>query len=358
MIRAQSIAVCVGRFQPVHSGHLQLIEYGLSQADQLLLVVGSAFRAPTPRNPFSWTTRAAMLEQALADRIDLSRVRIVPIRDYFNIDRWANELVRLVQDFHQSSGKQNSEVKLLIDSAEAAVLQHPVISTWQYDRRPKFGAINSAFIRDHLFQSTGSTNPQMNVGARAEPLQTLEEHLDKSTLEFLRQWLNGEQFHELSQEWHHLQQYRQAWNMAPYPPIFVTADCVVRCQERVLLVQRARIPGKGLWALPGGFIEPDELILNSALRELREETNLEIENSELRQVVQSSIVCDHPLRSERGRVITHAFLFDLGNRQLPSVTAADDAMQATWVEIDQLTKMEDQFHDDHFMILDRFLGLV
>jgi len=68
-------------------------------------------------------------------------------------------------------------------------------------------------------------------------------------------------------------------------------------------------------------------------------------------------VFDHPDRSQRGRTITHAHCFDLGDRDLPEVAGADDALTAEWIPVSELTALEDRFHDDHFHMLDHFLGL-
>ena len=68
-------------------------------------------------------------------------------------------------------------------------------------------------------------------------------------------------------------------------------------------------------------------------------------------------VFDHPDRSLRGRVITHAHYFDLGSRNPPEVHAADDAATAEWLPIEQLAGMEEQFFDDHFHMLDHFFSL-
>ena len=66
---------------------------------------------------------------------------------------------------------------------------------------------------------------------------------------------------------------------------------------------------------------------------------------------------DHPDRSQRGRTITHAFYFDLGNRALPEVAADDDAQAAAWVPVADILGLEDRFHDDHFHMLEHFLSL-
>jgi bifunctional NMN adenylyltransferase/nudix hydrolase len=68
-------------------------------------------------------------------------------------------------------------------------------------------------------------------------------------------------------------------------------------------------------------------------------------------------IFDRPDRSQRRRVITHAFYFDLGARMLPEIAGSDDAAQARWVPIAQLPALEEEFHDDHIHILDAFLGI-
>ena len=93
------------------------------------------------------------------------------------------------------------------------------------------------------------------------------------------------------------------------------------------------------------------------MRELQEETGLHLLPADIARALQGVRVFDHPDRSARGRVITHAHHFDLGQRPLPEVQGSDDARSAQWVPIADLAAMEDRFHDDHFHILDSFLGL-
>ena len=70
----------------------------------------------------------------------------------------------------------------------------------------------------------------------------------------------------LVEEQAYIKRYKDIWADAPYAPTFVTTDAVVIQSGHVLLVKRRTAPGKGLWALPGGFLkevstQPKRLVL-------------------------------------------------------------------------------------------------
>ncbi|MCE1251401.1 MAG: NUDIX domain-containing protein, partial [Comamonadaceae bacterium] len=125
----------------------------------------------------------------------------------------------------------------------------------------------------------------------------------------------------------------------------------------VLLIRRAHAPGKGLWALPGGFLEPQDTLWQSCLRELQEETHWPLDAAAMQAVLRAVRVFDHPGRSQRGRTVTHVHYFDLGAAALPPVRGGDDAAQAQWQPIASLAALEDAFFEDHFHVLRQFLPL-
>ena len=90
-----------------------------------------------------------------------------------------------------------------------------------------------------------------------------------------------------------------------YPRPAVTADCVVFSHEEtglsVLLIERVNEPFKGCWAFPGGFMDMDEDAEACAIRELKEETGLEIRS--MKQVGAFTEVNRDP----RGRTVSIAF---------------------------------------------------
>jgi 8-oxo-dGTP diphosphatase len=121
-----------------------------------------------------------------------------------------------------------------------------------------------------------------------------------------------------------------------YPRIALTVDVAVLHAEgdtaSVLLIERAREPFLGAWALPGGFVEPGERLLQAALRELREETGLSLEAATFVGV------CDAPERDPREHTIATAFVALLGGAR-PVVAPRDDARAVTWAPLDALPSL-------------------
>ncbi len=121
-----------------------------------------------------------------------------------------------------------------------------------------------------------------------------------------------------------------------YPRPSVTVDIVllmdVLPHPQVLLIRRKNQPFKNLWALPGGFLEMDESLQESACRELYEETA--ISNVYLTQIG----AYGDPDRDPRGRVITIAYLGIVKSEQLEAV-AGSDAAEVSWFSTEDLPKL-------------------
>ena len=117
-----------------------------------------------------------------------------------------------------------------------------------------------------------------------------------------------------------------------YPRPSVTVDIVLLTREptpRILLIRRKRDPFAGAWALPVGFIDMDETLEQSARRELREETGIDVG-----ELVQLYTFGD-PGRDPRGRTISVAYLGRVDAAALAPV-AADDAAEVGWFALDAL----------------------
>ncbi len=116
-----------------------------------------------------------------------------------------------------------------------------------------------------------------------------------------------------------------------YPHPAVTTDCVVfgvaRRKLEILLVERGNEPYKGCWAFPGGFLNMDENAKQGALRELKEETGLELQN-----IKEFGTFTDVD-RDPRERVISIAF-YALTKKS--EVKGGDDAAKAQWFALDEV----------------------
>lgn len=343
------LAVCIGRFQPFHAGHLRLLQRALELAPHCVVVIGSAFQARTPKNPWTWQERAEMVRLALNDA-ERQRISFLPVRDYYDEARWVAAVRRGVADIaERTRHDRHAQVALAGHLQDANGDTARAFGDWHAVPIERDGPVDASHLRDALFNH-GDGHVEASLAA-------LVDAAPPSTLDFIRAWSALPYLPLLAEEWQALRRYHEAWSHTPFPSVFVTVDAVVRCAGQVLLIRRGTPPGKGLLAVPGGFIDVAETVYRSALRELREETGLSLLDSTMRDCLQAVAVFDHPERSQRGRIITHAHYFDLADRELPDVRGADDAASAQWIAIDDLAALEDQFHDDHFHMLDHFLNV-
>jgi len=326
-------AVIIGRFQPFHNGHAALLQFALNSAPTVNIILGSAFSAPSAKNPFSWEERAALINSTLDDSLQ-QRIIFMPVPDYHNDRLWT------------------AAIKIAVNAPleeRVALIGHPKDSSsyylrnfpeWEFIAIPKYADLDAATVRRIWFEGS---SPHATRHLLA-PL------LSEKVVDYLSNW---PQFNHLRAEYFAIVESQKTWGLGP----FVTVDSVVRAADNVLLIRRGRHPGQGLFALPGGFIERNEFLFNAAIRELREETNLAVAENILRQALIKVAVFDHPERSQRGRTITHAHFFDLPDATLPNIQGADDAAVANWIPLQEIPTLESQFFEDHFNILDYFFNL-
>ncbi|MGK7395599.1 MAG: NUDIX domain-containing protein [Candidatus Cyclobacteriaceae bacterium M3_2C_046] len=126
-----------------------------------------------------------------------------------------------------------------------------------------------------------------------------------------------------------------------HPRPAVTTDNIIFLLEpqdiSILLIRRKKDPFKGQWAFPGGFLEIEERPDQGALRELKEETGLDLPR------VYQLKAFGQPDRDPRGRIISLAFYAIIQDSQA-HLKAASDASEVNWFSLNNLPELAFDHH--------------
>ncbi|WP_017327371.1 bifunctional nicotinamide-nucleotide adenylyltransferase/Nudix hydroxylase [Synechococcus sp. PCC 7336] len=332
--------VYVGRFQPFHLGHLETVKTSLNRAESLIIILGSHRVAPNIKNPWSSAVREQAIRACLLPEWQ-KRVQFLYVRDRLYSDNlW---LTDVQQKVYEMTGDK-ARIAIIGHRKDSSSYYLDLFPQWHFIPTESFRGINSTEIRNAYFSQLEENDYRDN--------------LPEGTQQFLQAFRQQPLYQTLTEEYQFIQSYRQAWVRAPYKPTFVTVDAVAVQSGHILVVRRNAKPGKGLIALPGGFLQQDETLLEGMLRELKEETGLKVPRPVLKGSIVDSQVFDNPERALRGRTITHAYFIQLKAGKLPPVRGGDDASKAWWMSLSDLYSHEDRFFEDHFQIVQHFVSRI
>lgn len=337
-------AVFIGRFQPFHEGHLKVVLSALEQANKLIFVIGSAEGRRSTRNPLNISERIRIIKASLSLE-QRNRVIFKSVPDHpYNLDRWIAAVHGVVfSAAHEQWRSGPTKIALAGMHKDATSFYLNLFPTW-----------DSIAVQPHQVDRVCNS-----TDIRIDLYEKIDQYLDSNTLyidtlvEIMRE--NSDEWRKLAAEFKYEQNYIKQWGKGPH----TTVDSIVVQSGHILLIQRGEDRyGGGLWALPGGFVEPNETLAEAAIRELREETKLKVPTPVLRGSLVANKVYDEPYRDLRGRNISHAYHFRLSDvGELPKVKGSDDAQDARWFSINQLWEMSDQMFADHYSIIEDMLKL-
>lgn len=324
------LALVIGRFQPFHKGHQGLFDHAHELAPQVVAVLGSYRSAPSLKNPWSYDERVSMIQSALAYTVNFVALEDSP----YNPSLWYAELEARIEKLF---GTKKRIVIVGHDKDASSQYLH-AIPSWDKKLLSSLAeGISATELRDLVFAKNWSE---------------LQRHCPQGTLDFLRAWTKTQTAMYLQDEKDFVDAYKKSWESAPYAPVFVTADAVVLHQGHVLMIKRRGYPGKGQWALPGGFLEPHESLESASIRELLEETGIDLKQYSSQGRPTAHHVFDEPGRDPRGRLITHAFLFILSQESpRPAMCPGDDAMEAEWISLARIDLLREHMFSDHWKII-------
>ena len=338
MSKQYGTLVLIGRFQPFHNAHLEIIKRATALTDNLVIVTGSANQPRTYKNPFTSAERERMIKAATGGLTMHIHVESNPDTIY-NDQAWAVRVQSIVSRY-RIVGTKTAVIGHKKDESSFYLDMFP---QWEYVDVEEIEPLSAVNIRDLYFK-------------RDVNMKFIKGVVPQSTYDFLDAFRTTAEYEQIIREREFVETYKKQYASLPYPPIFSTADSVVIQSGHVLLIKRRAEPGKGLWALPGGYVNAntDKSVEDAAIRELREETMIKVPAPVLRGNIVRSKVFDAIDRSPRGRIITHAFLIMLPDGDLPKVKGSDDAEKARWVPIAEVNSEE--CFEDHYEIIQHFLG--
>lgn len=354
---SKTLAVVIGRMQIKHKQHQELIDFAISKSDHTLVLVGSANRCRSPKNPFTFEERKHLIRSVYPDK---STLTVKPLNDFLYEEyMWESDVQRISHKVAQSTGCTKFVIvgcrKEIDGKPDPSTYYLESFPTWKGIYFPQQSDISATELRESWYtqhDNFDEDNENFEASWLVNTPKPVAAHLGrfKGTAEFL--WLR-QQFHLLQEEVEKECVFR-------WPIGKDCGDALVHCRAHILLVQRAEgTLGGGLWAMPGGHIHPHETFRQGVIRELKEETLIDLPDIVYDNMSEPQCF-SAPGRSERpGRVNSHASFLNVTSKKLPKVTHKGDPKEVSavrWFPIAQVMAMPTQLFDDHYFIIKRLLA--
>lgn len=336
------LAVVIGRFQPLHNGHLELLDKAYELADEVLVLIGSSHQPRNLKNPFTFCERASMIYEQYPEKVTY----ISPIQDHKYDDvRWQVDVNGVIDDHITMTNARRSEVVVVghvKDDSSWYLKEFPLFA---YVEVPDTTKINATYIRKWYFDGVNADYPTPR-------------HVQL----FLNDFKSTEEYENLVGELTYINSQKALFEGYPFPQSLncCTADIVLECAGHILMIERAGYPYKGCMALVGGHKDSNETFLQCAIRELKEETGIKVPEKVLKGSIKASEMFDAPDRDPvmcKPSMTYYIQIEPNADGSLPRVKGADDAAKAAWVDLARLINRPDEVAFDHMSIIRHFTGI-
>lgn len=362
------IAHVIGRFQPFHIGHKAMVDHALAIADKVIILLGDTGCARDSKDPWSVMERTEMIQAVYKQEFNQGRIVISSVLDApYNNEAWADRVKKtsaaILRKFFDITGDEEYEC-LLVGHHKDASSEYLSYFPWTFVQSPvtlvgppyNLGspqAVDATKIRNALFTFRFNS------------------HFTDLLPQKVYEWMNANQHpksshplfpEEVAKDFAHVERFNRdstsELTRKYGPPHLHAADALVVHEDSILLIERTGSVGEGQIALPGGFIENHEWPHEAAIRELKEETGLDL-SAEYKSVRVRRDLCHvfaAPGRSRRGRTITHVLVHHLRSGETPELKPQEgEVAQAFWFPIKDLPCIRHRFFSDHFHIINELL---
>jgi len=139
-------ALFIGRFQPLHNGHLQIMKHASKEYNEVIIGIGSSQYSHTLENPFNSDERTLMIKKAL-EYEKITNYSIVLIPDIHNYPKWVSHVTSIITNFDVVLSNSNL-TKRLFSKKGYVVKKTPI-----YDRDKYSGKeIRKRIINDEQWE--------------------------------------------------------------------------------------------------------------------------------------------------------------------------------------------------------------
>lgn len=354
--------ICVTNFRgrPVTPAHVATVRAGLAAGQYVFANIGSVNEATHFKNPHTFEEVSQMLRLSLSPA-ENDRVFIFGIEDRESDLLWVRDVQRVVNEQAKrlSFGKE-PRIALVGYAKDGSSYYLKLFRGWE-------SVATQAVLGDdgNLISATTIRNALYDAEDAYKEVEALytAKAIPHGTYLHLRQWVNTPHFYQMRGEAHFMANYLKEFQPNPYtgdPQQFPCADMFMFHAGAVCLVQRADMPGKGLWASPGGHKRAFQTFKDAALDEVGQETSVfELNDWLTRDLLASFIrgekMLDNPWRSNREVTFSMAYgVLIPASMPRPIVKGADDARQARWWNTDEVVRS--MMFEDHFNPFEFFLN--
>lgn len=319
------------RGQILHNGHLSCLDKLFELADFGMIFIGSTNSPITANNSFNYAQRKAVIEEIIETRFPNRTYKIFPLNDYiYDNYRWKDQITDQTSIFR-------SEDVCMIGGSKGE---------WYFNLFSEF----DKFVPDFNDPSLHATTLRKEYFI--DGIINLTK-MPKITADYLAHIYDTEQYHYVRNEMLRIKELNDTYGKGP----FTTVDNVCIWRNKILLVQRKNHPGKGLWAIAGGYLDAtDESVMHGAYRELIEETQANITFEQYNSFVKDVKYFNNPSRSVVAHINTHAHYVVIPDEIEMVVEGADDAAVAEWKDMEFVENNPTLFYDDHRSIIEIFVG--
>ena len=240
------LGIIIGRFQPVHYGHLSLINTSKTNNDKTLVIMGSVNRLPNYNNPLTTEERKKLLETLVTPADDWV---LQQQKDRPTDDEWVQDIVARVNNIEEDP----TQVTLYCGKKDEEFYRSNFIYNVEVVKEEDISCVD---IRHAWYQ---------------ESLWTVEDSLPISSAAALEL---SDNFQELRDEWDLINNYpSQAEETYPNPVSYA----VIVQDNKILIKYRDEIIGYQQPGLPGLYVLNTETTLDSCIRNTKVDTNIDLE---------------------------------------------------------------------------------